>query len=380
MKVAYYHGLAGLLIGIVIGLSWTYRPKAILSENAESVPVILTEVSPSGESSVPPPSTPVAPNPSESSEIVMPLVGVSHQFSGMDLVSARLAMAFEEIPYKTDGLNEFANAVNQAQWRSPNDNADEKIVMRIQALLNWHHHSVGVIDGKMNANTIKAMQIFQQLNGLDVSDQMNFPTWQKLTENQALMKQPTLVRYMLVDRDFARIGGRSGYKGVSESVGERFHMSPDLLKSLNKSVAISSGNVVTVYNPHQPNKAPIYRVVIKRDQNILYAYGEGNRLVATYPVSLSSKVAKGNYQVNNRILDPVYNKELGNTQASIASGPNSPLGRVWIGFENSTIGIHGSPDPDKIGQTANAGFIQLTNWDALGLFGAVENEAVVVVD
>ena len=38
---------------------------------------------------------------------------------------------------------------------------------------------------------------------------------------------------------------------------------------------------------------------------------------------------------------------------------------VWIDLTAPSYGIHGTPEPDKIGKTESHGCIRLTNWDAL---------------
>lgn len=389
MKVAYYYGLAGLLVGLVIGLSWNFGTTMPERAESELAPVILTEVH-TDNALTPPPAPSVLPaSPQEvyadtpTSQPSIPSTNVSHQFAGMDLVSARLAMAFNEIHYHTEDLDEFAQSVNNAVWRSPEDNHNKAVVMRIQALLNWHHHSVGSVDGAMTLNTIKAMQIFQQVHGLPITDTMNAQTWARLSANATLMRQPVLVRYQVVKEDYAKVNskGRSTYKDGKEAIAERFHMSPMLLKELNKGVVFNPDTTITVYNPYEPNKTPIHKVVVKREQNILYAYDENGRLTATYPTTVNlERTPKGTYKVANRVLDPVYNKDFTNKRTAVPAGPNNPVGRVWIGIDKPSFGIHGSPEPEKISMQSSAGCVRLTNWDALGLFGTIENEAMVVFD
>lgn len=390
MKVAYYYGLAGLLIGLVVGLSWNFGTRQSSVTTTEELPVVLTEVAVNddgAQTTSPPPQTIQTTSPAPTSSAPAEF-GVSHRFSGMDLVDARLAMAFDEIVYNTQDLDDFAKSVNNAVWRSPEDNNNPAVIMRIQALLNWHHHSVGAIDGKlvdgkMTLNTIKAMHIFQQLHGLPTSDEMNAQTWEKLTANPILMRQPVLVRYQVVKEDYVKVNsrGRSTYKDGAEAIAERFHMSPILLKELNKGVVFNPDTTITVYNPYEPNKTPIHRVVVKREQNILYAYDENNRLTATYPTTVNlARTPQGTYQVTSRVLDPVYNKDFSNKKTAVPAGPNNPVGRVWIGIDKPTFGIHGSPEPEKISQQSSAGCVRLTNWDALGLFATIENGATVVFD
>jgi lipoprotein-anchoring transpeptidase ErfK/SrfK len=40
---------------------------------------------------------------------------------------------------------------------------------------------------------------------------------------------------------------------------------------------------------------------------------------------------------------------------------------VWIGLSAQGYGIHGTPEPDKVGKTQSHGCVRLTNWDALAL-------------
>ena len=52
---------------------------------------------------------------------------------------------------------------------------------------------------------------------------------------------------------------------------------------------------------------------------------------------------------------------------NIPPGPNGPVGTVWMALSKPTYGIHGTPDPSKIGRTQSHGCVRLTNWDATEL-------------
>jgi lipoprotein-anchoring transpeptidase ErfK/SrfK len=43
------------------------------------------------------------------------------------------------------------------------------------------------------------------------------------------------------------------------------------------------------------------------------------------------------------------------------------VGVVWISLSKPHYGIHGTPEPGKIGYTQSHGCIRLTNWDAAKL-------------
>ena len=51
----------------------------------------------------------------------------------------------------------------------------------------------------------------------------------------------------------------------------------------------------------------------------------------------------------------------------LPSGPNGPVGSVWIDLTEPTYGIHGTPEPQNISKTESHGCVRLTNWDAEAL-------------
>ena len=53
-------------------------------------------------------------------------------------------------------------------------------------------------------------------------------------------------------------------------------------------------------------------------------------------------------------------------------GPNNPVGVVWIALNKRGIGIHGTDDPNTIGQAVSHGCIRLANWDVVRLAGRVK--------
>ncbi len=45
---------------------------------------------------------------------------------------------------------------------------------------------------------------------------------------------------------------------------------------------------------------------------------------------------------------------------------------VWIALNAPDYGLHGAPDPSKIGKTASHGCVRMTNWDAVALAQGVK--------
>src|ERR1019366_8752575 len=57
--------------------------------------------------------------------------------------------------------------------------------------------------------------------------------------------------------------------------------------------------------------------------------------------------------------------------AALAPGRTNPGGMVWIGVSKEHYGIHGTPEPGKVGHASSHGCIRLTNWAAVELAGRV---------
>ncbi len=58
-------------------------------------------------------------------------------------------------------------------------------------------------------------------------------------------------------------------------------------------------------------------------------------------------------------------------------GPNNPVGSAWIDLEIESYGIHGTPEPDRVGKSYSHGCIRLTNWDVQDLARMVQKGTVV---
>ena len=71
-------------------------------------------------------------------------------------------------------------------------------------------------------------------------------------------------------------------------------------------------------------------------------------------------------------------EEVENDEFTIEPGPNNPVGTVWIDLSKEHYGIHGTPEPSRIGHTQSHGCVRLTNWDAATLLQWVRPGTAVV--
>jgi lipoprotein-anchoring transpeptidase ErfK/SrfK len=216
---------------------------------------------------------------------------------------------------------------------------------------------------------------------------------------------PPLVEYEIVEADVAgpfagTIPGdliaQSKLKALSytnalESLAERFHASPRLLQQLNPGARFAAGERITVPNVIVPEPAaasPVTLVVTKATSSLTVEDATG-KVVFHAPVTTGSErdlLPIGNWKVNGVQRDPPfhYNPDLfwdadpAHSKARIAPGPNNPVGAAWIDITKEHYGIHGTPEPSRIGHAQSHGCVRMTNWDVLRVAQLVKPGTAVV--
>jgi lipoprotein-anchoring transpeptidase ErfK/SrfK len=228
-----------------------------------------------------------------------------------------------------------------------------------------------------------------------------------------------------------------GYTSVRELLAERFHMSPALLDRLNPNATYKQGDVLTVPNvepylspsaakstataPSRGNAKPadaakpdaakadvakadaakaaaakagavrndMVVTVTEKTKTLTVADATGN-VVFQAPVTVGSThdpLPVGEWKVTGVQRNPTfnYNPDLfwdadpTHSKAKLAAGPNNPVGAVWIDLSKEHYGIHGTPEPSRIGHTESHGCIRLTNWDVTRLAALVGPGTKVVL-
>ena len=117
---------------------------------------------------------------------------------------------------------------------------------------------------------------------------------------------------------------------------------------------------------------------------------EAGETVMFAPVSVGSEhdpLPVGDWKVTGVSRNPSfnYNPDLfwdadpAHSKAKIAAGPNNPVGVVWVDLTKEHYGIHGTPEPSRIGYSQSHGCIRLTNWDAMRLADLVSPGSKVVL-
>lgn len=258
-------------------------------------------------------------------------------------------------------------------------------VLRVQILLDRARFFPGEIDASFGSNTRVAISGFQKHNGLAAKGTMDEPTWAALNSDL----EPVLVTYRITEADvagpFIQIPPDMmdkatlpalGYRNPEEALGEKFHASPALLAELNPGKDLGrAGETIVV--PNLASAAPLAkaaRVVVDKSDSTVTLFDAADTVIAQFPASTGSgrdPLPLGEWKILGVARNPEfqYNPKLfwdanpGHAKATIPPGPNNPVGVAWIALSKPHYGIHGTPEPSKIGKTQSHGCIRLTNWN-----------------
>jgi lipoprotein-anchoring transpeptidase ErfK/SrfK len=266
-------------------------------------------------------------------------------------------------------------------------------VLATQVMLDRAGFSPGEIDGRAGTNMRRALDAFQRAHKLPASGRLDEATRARLAERSG--SQPPTITYELTDAEvagpFADVPSDMmaqskldslGYRNALEALAEKYHASPALLKMLNPGATFTTAGErvqvpnVAVADPLAP--APGARpaaviTVTKATSSLTVEDTEGNVMFHA-PVTTGSAhdpLPIGEWKVTGIQRNPPfhYNPDLfwdanpKHAKARIAPGPNNPVGTIWIDITKEHYGIHGTPEPGRIGHVQSHGCVRLTNWD-----------------
>jgi len=311
--------------------------------------------------------------------------------------------------------------------------AEIEAATRLQVFLDRANFSPGKIDGHYSDFTLKALALYRQSRGEPPSPRPpKADTAPDLNGIDVGSVGPVFIQYAVTEADLQNVGPVPNgvpekaklktlpYRDAGEAIAEKFHCDPKFLGELNpgKNSALKPGDQVRVPNvepfelgavkdlkpgseiapemandiPDEPEQKPdantepaaAAKTSVKVDvkTNMLGVF-EGDKIIAAYPVTVGSTQTAtpiGEWKVRGVAKLPTFRYdeqmlkrgERSKNFHMLPPGPNSPVGVVWIALNKRGIGIHGTDEPNTIGQAASHGCIRLANWDIVRLAGRVK--------
>jgi len=285
-------------------------------------------------------------------------------------------------------------------------------ILRAQVLLDRAGFGPGVLDGRKGRFFSTALAGFQHARGLPVTGQLDAASQAALR----LDTGATIIRMTLKEDAFralftpdipARIHDQAalpylGYRNLLEKLAERFHTTPQTLLTMNPALATPRAGMALLLpgilpaNRDYPEtlsaewremlatlnidavQPKAKKIVVDKSESVLKVYDDQEKLVAQFPATLGSAfdpLPLGDWVVKGAAFMPTYHyspdlfwdADSSDAKATLKPGPNSPVGVVWIDLNIPHYGIHGTPEPSRIGRSQSHGCVRLSNWDAARL-------------
>ncbi len=155
-------------------------------------------------------------------------------------------------------------------------------------------------------------------------------------------------------------------------LAKKYGTTIELIKINNnlKNDIIRLGQRLRVWKGH-------FNIFVDKSQNILILKKD-DEMVKVYDVSTgkNNSTPVGEFTIKTKLVDPVW------FNRGVVVPPESPenaLGSRWLGFDIPGYGIHGTVEPETIGQQVTAGCVRMRNEEVEELYSIITLKTKVVV-
>jgi len=294
-------------------------------------------------------------------------------------------------PLSRDAIEntEYAPPLPTPAGQPPAQAQPSPALVRMQVMLERARFSPGAIDGLAGSNMRQAVAAFEAAQGLPADGELDPEVIARLRALGA-GRGPVTTTYEITAQDVAGpyLGvvptelvaqgeaPHMGYANVVEALAERFHVTEPLLRAMNPTADFArvGQKLLVPAVDNTPLPADVDHIEVNKAEGSVKAFAADGRLLAYYPATIGSgdnPTPSGTVKVNGVARNPDYLYDPSklsygdlDRKVLVKPGPNNPVGVVWIDLNKPSYGIHGAPEPDKIGKTASHGCVRLTNWDA----------------
>jgi lipoprotein-anchoring transpeptidase ErfK/SrfK len=138
------------------------------------------------------------------------------------------------------------------------------------------------------------------------------------------------------------------------------------------------------------DREPVYLMLRLAERRLYLMEGDSDTPVESFPIAVGRKghaTPVGRFQIDEMVEHPEFPKLDPNDRSRVLKvippGPDNPLGVRWMTFARGdgwTVGIHGTPRPELLGQAVSGGCIRMRNTDVIRVYDRVRLGTRVVVE
>ena len=277
-------------------------------------------------------------------------------------------------------------------------------ILALQICLDRRGFSPNAMDGQTGVKTQAALAAYCEANSLpppkpgedEFAFEKYFPNEPELF-TMAEVTAADIASLVAIPEDPAKKAAlpHMGYETINEMFAERGHVTQNTLRRLNPHIVWTNVTIGTKIKIPEVSpvavggKAEIIKVSLSRFT--VTALDLSRKPIAIYPCSIARDKAKrpppGEIKIITQIPNPNYTftpdfTPNGKKPARhvFPPGPNNPVGSVWLGLSLPGYGIHGTPNPERIGRAESHGCFRLANWNAEKLYELVKPGTRVIIE